>query len=298
MEIDEINKESFDNIFGGKLTNNENLMMMNIKERIDLREAINIAKCRGIKKDVISFRPFISRVGGKTKISSMIVELIPKHKIYVEPFIGGGSVFFKQKSDIEVVNDLDKDIFDLWIDMKSIGNRVQEMNFICSRKIFFELKNSNPTDTFNRLFRNLYLSLLSFKGDRRSFVGEKKCIRRKNIGSNLKKNGEKYKERLKDVKIFNKDFRKIIDKFDSVDTFFYFDPPYVTLKGNWGYNPTTPEEIWNSLKNIKGKFILSYENIPQIKKLFLSDKYTIKTIKTIHQASGVNQDVTELLIIK
>ena len=35
------------------------------------------------------------RVGGKTKLRKLIVSKFPEHKIYIEPFIGGGSIFFK-----------------------------------------------------------------------------------------------------------------------------------------------------------------------------------------------------------
>ena len=120
-------------------------------------------------------RSIVGRVGGKSKLKDYIISLIPNHKIYVEAFVGGGAVFFgKDKSDIEVVNDLDKDIYHIYKDMKAVGEQMINKDFTPSRDKFERLKKQN---TFNskaeRLFRNLYLSLNSFRKDRKNYVGEK-----------------------------------------------------------------------------------------------------------------------------
>ena len=78
--------------------------------------------------------------------------------------------------------------------------------------------------------------------------------------------------------------------------FFYFDPPYYTEKGEWGYAPTKPEEVANFLKKIKGKWILSYENTRAMRKHFKDKKYKIKTIKTAYELSGTRQGTSEILV--
>ena len=53
----------------------------------------------------------IGRVGGKSKLKKKIISIMPQHKVYVEPFIGGGSVFFaKEPAELNIINDKDKDI--------------------------------------------------------------------------------------------------------------------------------------------------------------------------------------------
>lgn len=48
----------------------------------------------------------ITYYGGKQKLAPTIIGMMPAHKIYCEPFFGGGSVFFaKGKSFLEVIND-------------------------------------------------------------------------------------------------------------------------------------------------------------------------------------------------
>jgi site-specific DNA-adenine methylase len=53
----------------------------------------------------------ITYYGGKQRIAPEIISMMPAHKIYVEPFFGGGAVFFrKRKAGIEVINDMDFDL--------------------------------------------------------------------------------------------------------------------------------------------------------------------------------------------
>lgn len=48
----------------------------------------------------------ITYYGGKQLLANKIIAMLPKHKIYCEPFLGGGAVFFaKAKSYLEVIND-------------------------------------------------------------------------------------------------------------------------------------------------------------------------------------------------
>lgn len=50
----------------------------------------------------------ITYYGGKQQLADEIIRMMPSHKIYVEPFFGGGAVFFaKGKSPCEVINDID-----------------------------------------------------------------------------------------------------------------------------------------------------------------------------------------------
>ena len=60
-------------------------------------------------------KPFYRRIGSKTRVLKEILPLIPPHKRYVEVFLGGGAVFWgKDPSDVEVLNDLDKDLMRDW----------------------------------------------------------------------------------------------------------------------------------------------------------------------------------------
>ena len=72
------------------------------------------------------------------------------------------------------------------------------------------------------------------------------------------------------------DFEEVINKYDSENTFFYLDPPY--FKKEYYYDMENDIEFHNRLfkilSNIKGKFLLSYQNHPYIISLY--DEYNIK----------------------
>ena len=240
---------------------------------------------------------FFPRVGGKSRLAKKLVKMIPEHDIYVEPFIGGGSVFFRKKPALtEVINDKDKLVYYLYRDMKSTGHRVKEMNFRCSRKIYDQAKRSKAETPFQRLHKNLILTKHSYSGIATHYMGPKSCAEGKGTARNIKSSGWRYQERLKDVIIRNQDWKTVTRKYDSPHTFFYFDPPYMTQKGGWGYQPLAPVAIAKVLKKLKGKWILSYENTPQMSKLFGSRKYTIQRTRTRYHMSGKTQIVTELII--
>ena len=65
---------------------------------------------------------FFCRTGSKRPIIKDILKLIPNHKIYVEPFVGGGSLYWgKKQASKSIINDLDKDLIDGYKLLKSFS---------------------------------------------------------------------------------------------------------------------------------------------------------------------------------
>ena len=223
-----------------------------------------------------------SRIGGKSKLADKIISVMPSHNKYVEAFIGGGSVFLsKPLVNENVINDLDTDIYHLWTDLRD----VEKIDFAfdkdnINRETFHRLKEqkefANITD---RLFRNLYLSKISF-GAKRETYGFKTPDKRKFYPHKyIKNNLKNFQYKLGKTTIHNMDYKEIIKLYDSEDTLFYLDPPYSQQAKMWKYN--TPKmdmkEFIDILKGIKGKFIVSYDvaDIEQFKDFFITEVDTI-----------------------
>ena len=234
-------------------------------------------------------KPLIARVGGKFKLASKIVRMFPKHDVYIEPFLGGGSIFFrKEPSKKEYINDIDKDIYHIFKDVKKFGEKIPSMKFTASRKKFLELKTKKYTDPLKRLHRNLYLSRYSFAGNRINYAHSKAPIL-------IKRNAMKYKERLKKAVITNVDWKKLL-KHDSKTSFMYLDPPYETGSTKlWNYKKFSAKSLLPVLKKIKGKFLLSFEYSKENMKLF-KDFHITKVTTNYSVAPGESQRKTEILI--
>jgi DNA adenine methylase len=210
--------------------------------------------------------------------------------IFVEPFFGGGSIYFKKNPSIkEIINDLDKDIYILLKGLKKFdGDKISDdINSAPSNKIFFnKIKESKPTSEYNKFIRLLYLIKNSYFGKMQSFSILKSKINY----------GNKYQERLKNTIILNQDYKKVIDKYDSPNTLFYFDPPYEESKNIYTHHIINYEEMNNILKTIKGKFILSINFNKEFIFLFNNFKYKILTTKYMNPKGGLSEKIIKELI--
>jgi DNA adenine methylase len=201
--------------------------------------------------------------GGKNLIAKAIVSLIPDHEIYCEPFAGAAAVFFqKPRAKIEVLNDLDPEVVFLLRAIRDLSSddfsKLKRYDWKGSRKRFEELKRKKPRTRLGKLYRFLYLNAFSYLGDPRGFSTFR--IDRFRSSFDLEKI-QNCSVRLKNTKILNQDYKKIVKRFDSPQTFFYFDPPYPGFfQAQWRhqFSEKDEEELLEILSKLKGKFILSY----------------------------------------
>ena len=72
----------------------------------------------------------LRRMGNKRKLSGEIISMFPKHSVYIEPFFGAGGLFFnKQKSKYNIVNDIDADVFNLFMVVMNDKEALREAFF-------------------------------------------------------------------------------------------------------------------------------------------------------------------------
>jgi DNA adenine methylase len=105
-------------------------------------------------------------------------------------------------------------------------------------------------------------------------------------------------ERLRHVIIEKQPWEKIVSRFDHPHTFFYLDPPYYTKEYLYEREDADAfnqhKELADTLKQIKGKFLLSYNNDPYIRQLYQG--CIIDEVETQYSVSGAFQTEVELLI--
>lgn len=232
--------------------------------------------------------------GGKSKVAKKIVEQMPPHSTFVEPFAGAAHVFFKKpKAEKNVLNDLNRGLINFFkeIQGKKLCCKVKD-----SRNEFERIKNKSsksPCDV-------IYLNRTSY-GSRNIFSDPGYANRKKKIDTEICVDGSK----LEDVKLETKDFREVMRKHDSKDTFFYIDPPYVQANEKsclYGEDKckVTPKDVADVTRKLKGKAIVSYDDHPSVREAFKGFKIEKITLPYTLARSGKDKKIKgrkqELLI--
>lgn len=217
----------------------------------------------------------LSYIGGKNRLAKRIIEIFPRHKTYVEAFAGGAQVLFhKEPSPVEVLNDLDGEIVNFFrVAQAHDDELIRYFRYVLVSRRWFELLKVTDPSTLTdvqRAARYLYLLKGSFAS----------LVRRPSYhwhvvqppGLNLAKLPEllhNTHKRLERVQIECLPYEEILKRFDRSETLFYLDPPY------WGrelyrynFEAADFEKLAERLGNVRGKFILSLNDVPDVRRLF------------------------------
>ena len=249
----------------------------------------------------------IKWVGGKSKLVNKLIPLIPKHKCYVEVFGGAGWLLFaKEPSQVEILNDFDENLINLWSVIKNTPDQfIKSFEYtLVSRKTFNEYKekykNNDFEDCIEKAHVFYYLVKAAFGSamDRPRFgtgSQSRNGLRIEQIKDDI---NEAYK-RLQKVTIENKSFEDIFKIYDSKDTFFYLDPPY---RGTRGYRiGKFRDEQYKLLaeccRNAKGKWLCTINDDEYIRELFKDfNIITHEVFYSISKTQNGRRNYKELII--
>jgi len=228
----------------------------------------------------------IKWMGGKYRLRKQIVNLMPEHICYCEGFGGAGWVLFeKEISKVEVYNDINGELINFFKVVKNKSDEfIKAFDYILiSRDIFEEFKNIDIStlNDIDRAIRFYYLIHLSFGSRMKNFVINPTRVagQGKKILENLEEDIKKVRKKLINTIIENRDFEQVIKSYDRDSTLFYLDPPYYELtdyesQGSSTFNKQDHIRLNKNLHNIKGNFLLSINDHPEVRKLY-KDYYMI-----------------------
>jgi DNA adenine methylase len=244
----------------------------------------------------------ITYYGGKQQLAETIVKLIPPHRVYVEPFIGGAAVFFaKAPSECEIINDINSEIVNFYEVVQRDFSALQSEISISlhSRKMHrhAQVIYDNP-DMFDRIKRawafwmlaNMSFGSLLDGGWGYDTTGQ----------TSLKVKGkrdmftESIAIRLQNVQIECCDALKIIRSRDVPDAFFYLDPPYPdTDQGHYdGYSLDDFRALLDACSKMEGRFLLSsfrHETLAEYTEKYKWSQFEIRMKKPMTAQNGVGR---------
>lgn len=214
----------------------------------------------------------IAYYGGKQQLASRIIGLIPEHRIYVEPFFGGGAVFWaKEPSEVEIVNDTNGELINFYRVLRQNADAlIKEIDATLNSRETYRhaevvLRNADMFDEVKRAWAVWVVSNMAYCHKWFAGWGYQLSVRqaianaRDRIGGGGTASPYCYQERLGAVQIECGDAVSVITRTDRPETFFYLDPPYPgTDQGHYdGYTQEDFERLLDVLDGIRGKFLLS-----------------------------------------
>lgn len=246
---------------------------------------------------------FISWIGGKNNLKKEIVRRFPeRYNRYVEVFGGAAWVlFYKDKhAEMEIYNDYNSDLVNLFKCVKYHRPELQRelLLMLNSRQWFEECKaqyNVIGMTDIQRAARFFMIIKTSYGSNQKNFGCVKKDI------SVIADCLTKIETRLAKVVIENKDFEGLIKIYDKEDALIYLDPPYFGTEKYYQAQFATQDHqrLRSVLENVKGKFLLSYNDCEYIRELYKD--FRVEEIKRLHnlRVRYDNQDkIYNELIIK
>ena len=216
----------------------------------------------------------MSWVGGKKALRDEIVSRFPlDYKRYIEVFGGGGWVLFHKNPgrDFEVFNDFNGNLVNLYRCVREHPTELQEeLRYILNSRLDFEymrfmlhskavLPDVRRAAYYYALIRYSYASSVDSFGSQPHAMWKNFPL----ITAAAK--------RLQTVVIENKDCVKLISQYDRKESFFYCDPPYFETEGYYeggGFGRNDHARLAEALVTMQGKFLLSYNDCPEIRDLY------------------------------
>lgn len=229
---------------------------------------------RRLRKGGDSINSFMAWVGGKKALRDEILARFPRnYKRYIEVFGGAGWVLFHKPpgNDFEVFNDFNGNLVNLYRCVREQPEALRnELRYMLNSRLDFEymkgmlhsqavLPDVRRAAYYYALIRYSYAAGTSTFGSQPHAMWNNFPLIESAAG------------RLQKVVIENKDCVKLIRQYDRPESFFYCDPPY--YNADQYYEAVSSDGfdhagLADALLGIKGKFLLSYNDCPEIRVLY------------------------------
>lgn len=242
-------------------------------------------------ESVMPINPIAPYLGGKRLLAKTIIPIIEKipHNIYAAPFIGMGGVFFRRtkKPKCEAINDINSEIVNMFRMVERFPDYLADMlKFkICSRTEFKRMLATPPLllTELERAVCYLYIQKNAFGGKVRNPAFGVEFERVRFSSERIIPQIYALHKRLAGVYVECLPYAEFIKRYDRTDTLFYLDPPYWGCESFYGkdfFSRADFGELAKLLKGIKGRFILSINDVPEIRQIFKS--FYIKEVQTMY----------------
>lgn len=264
--------------------------------------------------------PFIKWAGGKTKLLPQYDSFFPvKFGSYIEPFLGGGAVFFHLKPERASLFDVNEELINCYRQVKDNPDGLMELLKEHKRRhdedgkdYYYPVRAMDPEkmSDLERAARMIYLNKTCYNGLYRvNSKGEFNVPfgRYNNPGIYDPENLKAVSRILRNAVIEASDFRDVLDRADTGDL-VYFDPPYHPLSSTSNFTDYTRlsftekdqedlSEVFRALHEKGCLVMLSNSDTPFIRGLYKG--FLVRTVSAprfINSKASGRKAIKELLV--
>lgn len=257
--------------------------------------------------------PFLKWAGGKQALADQILPLVPSSlQRWIEPFVGGGSLFFRLAPKAAILNDRNAWLMETYQavrqDWREVARKLDR--FINTEEEYLRIRAIDPKtlDPLTSAAHFIYLNKTCFRGLYR--VNQKghfnvpygRYVRRSYDPLIL----EASARALADAELLSKDFAEVLDSATPAD-FVYLDPPYYPTSPTSDFDRYTPWKFGDqdhvrlasacrTLCKRGVPFLLSNSDVPRVRGLYEGFRIQALDVRREINLKAGRRSLTELLI--
>ena len=265
-------------------------------------------------KDV-AIKPFLKWAGGKTQLLSELHKYVPNNfNKFIEPFIGGGAMFFSLNPHESIIADSNEELI---ITYRQVKDAVEEIiqhleTFEHNEEFYYNLRRLDPTEMEHsfRAARLIYLNKTCFNGLYRvNKKGQFNVPYGKGNGSFLNEEVlRNASEFLADTTIVNNDYLAVLNEFATEGDFIFLDPPYYPVGKYSDFKRYTKEffyhedqvrlkEEFDRLVNIGCKVVLTNSDHEVILDLYSDYRIEIKETRRMISSNSKTRKGKDIIVV-
>lgn len=261
-------------------------------------------------------KPFLKWVGGKRQLLPQLQGLLPRSfKRYVEPFVGGGAMFFHLKPEQTLLADANRELVDCYTAIRDcvddVVEELQEHRY--DKDHYYEVRARDPWEMRlpERAGRTIFLNRSGFNGLYRVNRAGRFNVPFGRYTNPLicdEVNLRGCSELLSTVQIEHSDFEQVASQAEEGD-FVYFDPPYVPASPTASFTSYTPggfglqeqerlAELFSELASRGVQVMLSNSDTPLVRELYSGHRIeSVSARRNINSKASKRGKVGEVVVM-
>lgn len=256
-------------------------------------------------KTVLSAHPLLKWAGGKTQLLGEILPKVPQnYGKYIEPFIGGGAVFFALHPTNSIIADSNPELMNLYSQVaQNVDEVIQHLNkYANSEDMFYSVRDQNwkELSRAEAAARTIFLNHTCYNGLYR--VNKKGCF---NVPFGKYKNPKicntdalyAASNALQGTEIICADYLKVLEQYAEPGDFIFLDPPYLPVSTYSDFKRYTKEQFYEEdhitlakeikrLHEIGCYVILTNSNHPLVHELYADYQIEVVPSKRYISCNG------------